>query len=115
MLSPATWSHLACLIERQSIDHISWDSDFATRENARRLLLELSIAFDILPAPLYVEGIQCEGRDATFKGSFSDIFRGMYRGTSVALKRWRSTMTEGELLQIRRVSGIHSSSKLRHL
>lgn len=66
--------------------------------------MELSVAFDILPASLHIEGVQCEGRDAAMKGGFSDIFRGTYRGTYVAIKRWRVTMTEGELLRLRRVS-----------
>ncbi|KAJ7623223.1 kinase-like domain-containing protein [Roridomyces roridus] len=56
---------------------------------ARRLLVKLSKASDTLPSSLFIQGVSRIDKDATFCGSFGDIYRSSYQGQDVALKRIR--------------------------
>ncbi|KAJ7833478.1 kinase-like domain-containing protein [Mycena leptocephala] len=56
---------------------------------ARRLLVKLSEASDMLPTCLFIQGVSRLDKEATFGGSFGDIYRASYHGQDVALKRIR--------------------------
>ncbi|KAJ7115954.1 kinase-like domain-containing protein [Mycena epipterygia] len=56
---------------------------------ARRLLVKLSEASDILPSSLFIQGVSRLDKEATFGGTFGDIYRASYQGQDVALKRIR--------------------------
>ncbi|KAJ6591584.1 kinase-like domain-containing protein [Mycena vulgaris] len=56
---------------------------------ARRLLVKLSEASDTLPSSLFIQGVSRLEKEATFGGTFGDIYRASYGGQDVALKRIR--------------------------
>ncbi|KAF7356563.1 hypothetical protein MVEN_00990000 [Mycena venus] len=56
---------------------------------ARRLLVKLSEASDTLPKSLFITGVSSLDKEATFGGTFGDIYRASYQGQDVALKRIR--------------------------
>ncbi|KAF8216543.1 kinase-like domain-containing protein [Mycena galopus ATCC 62051] len=56
---------------------------------ARRLLVKLSEASDTLPKSLFIRGVSNLDKEATFGGTFGDIYRASYGGEDVALKRIR--------------------------
>ncbi|KAF7308853.1 hypothetical protein MKEN_01085200 [Mycena kentingensis (nom. inval.)] len=56
---------------------------------ARRLLVKLSEASDTLPASLFIRGVLRVDKEATFGGTFGDIYRATYQDGEVALKRIR--------------------------
>ncbi|KAF7309834.1 hypothetical protein MIND_00355300 [Mycena indigotica] len=56
---------------------------------ARRLLVKLSEASDTLPASLFIQGVLRVDKEATFGGTFGDIYRASYEEQDVALKRIR--------------------------
>ncbi|KAJ7066561.1 kinase-like domain-containing protein [Mycena amicta] len=64
------------------------DSDNLTLK-ARRLLVKLSEVSDTLPASLFIRGVLRVEKEATFGGTFGDIYRASYEGRDVALKRIR--------------------------
>ena len=55
----------------------------------RRLLIGLSRRAQVLPSQLYVRGVYCENREMVAWGGYGDIFRGLFQGEEVALKRLR--------------------------
>ncbi|KAJ7281522.1 kinase-like domain-containing protein [Mycena rebaudengoi] len=63
------------------------DEDFTLK--ARRLLVKLSEASDTLPSSLFIQGVARVDQEATFGGTFGDIYRASYQGEDVALKRIR--------------------------
>ncbi|KAJ7765418.1 kinase-like domain-containing protein [Mycena maculata] len=56
---------------------------------ARRLLVKLSEVSDTLPSSLFIQGVARLDKEATFGGTFGDIYRCSYQGQDVALKRIR--------------------------
>ncbi|KAJ7504391.1 kinase-like domain-containing protein [Mycena galericulata] len=56
---------------------------------ARRLLVKLSEASDTLPSSLFIQGVSRLDKEATFGGTFGDIYRASFQGRDVALKRIR--------------------------
>ncbi|KAJ7091357.1 kinase-like domain-containing protein [Mycena belliarum] len=56
---------------------------------ARRLLVRLSEASDTLPSSLFIRGVSRLDKEATFGGTFGDIYRATFEGQTVALKRIR--------------------------
>ncbi|KAJ7577104.1 kinase-like domain-containing protein [Mycena floridula] len=70
---------------------------------ARRLLVKLSQSRDILPSCLFIKGVKRLDKDATYGGTFGDIFRASYQGTEVALKRVRVFQRDSAAHKIRQV------------
>ncbi|KAJ7574471.1 kinase-like domain-containing protein, partial [Mycena floridula] len=68
---------------------------------ARRLLVKLSQSRDILPSCLFIKGVKRLDKDATYGGTFGDIFRASYQGTEVALKRVRVFQRDSAAHKIR--------------
>ncbi|KAK7001482.1 hypothetical protein R3P38DRAFT_2731285 [Favolaschia claudopus] len=56
---------------------------------ARRLIRKLAKACDKLPWSLVISGVTQRDEHPTFCGTFGDIFKAMYQGKPVALKRMR--------------------------
>jgi hypothetical protein len=82
----------------RNVDRISAQLD------ARRLIVKLAEASDLLPSSLKIHGVDHRSVDPLFGGTFGDIYRAQYQGNSVALKRLRLFQTDiGENLQARRV------------
>ncbi|KAJ6518846.1 kinase-like domain-containing protein [Mycena sanguinolenta] len=67
--------------------HAAEDAGFTLK--ARRLLVKLSEASDTLPTSLFIKGVSNLDKEATFGGTFGDIYRASYEGEDVALKRIR--------------------------
>lgn len=72
--------------------------------DARRLLVKLSIACDLLPSSLFIQGVTRQEQEATFGGAFGDIYRACYQGEDVALKRIRVFQRDSSQHETRRVS-----------
>ncbi|KAF7370567.1 hypothetical protein MSAN_00689100 [Mycena sanguinolenta] len=66
---------------------VAEDAEFTLK--ARRLLVKLSEASDTLPTSLFIKGVSNLDKEATFGGTFGDIYRASYQGEDVALKRIR--------------------------
>ncbi|KAF7308507.1 Protein kinase domain-containing protein [Mycena chlorophos] len=64
---------------------------------ARPLLVKLSESSGMLPASLFIHGVRRTDQDALFGGAFGDIYRAMYKGRQVALKRMRVFQPDSEL------------------
>jgi hypothetical protein len=78
------------------VPHIvpKWLHIYTHQDELRRrvisLLLKLSIASGTLPRNLFIHGVDIgDDRDAWASGGFADVFRGQYRGITVAVKRLR--------------------------
>ncbi|KAF9468989.1 kinase-like domain-containing protein [Collybia nuda] len=56
---------------------------------ARRLLVKLSEVTGVLPSSLTIRDVTLLEKDAVFGGGFADIYRALYNGKEVALKRMR--------------------------
>jgi hypothetical protein len=70
---------------------------------ARRLLVKLSEASDTLPSSLFIQGVARVDQEATFGGTFGDIYRASYQGEDVALKRIRVFQRDATRHKIRQV------------
>ncbi|KAJ6581547.1 kinase-like domain-containing protein [Mycena capillaripes] len=68
---------------------------------ARRLLVKLSEASDTLPSSLFIRGVSRLDKEATFGGTFGDIYRASYQGQDVALKRIRVFQRDASRHKIR--------------
>nr|GAT45718.1 predicted protein [Mycena chlorophos] len=68
---------------------------------ARRLLVRLSEASDTLPASLFIRGVMRVDQEATFGGTFGDIYRASYEQRDVALKRMRVFQRNSEWHKLR--------------
>lgn len=51
--------------------------------------MRLSLQYSILPASLFLEGVQCPLRETYACGGFADIYRGTYNHEQVVLKKLR--------------------------
>lgn len=60
-----------------------------TRRRLRRLLLRLALKYDQLPSGIHISGVTCACTESIVCGGFADIFKGVYKGEVVALKRLR--------------------------
>ncbi|KAJ7083620.1 kinase-like domain-containing protein [Mycena belliarum] len=67
----------------RNVDRISAQLD------ARRLIIRLSEACDLLPSSLTITGVDQQNIRHLSGGTFGDIYKAHYQGTSVALKRLR--------------------------
>ncbi|KAJ6536002.1 kinase-like domain-containing protein [Mycena vulgaris] len=67
----------------RNVDRISAQLD------ARRLIVKLSEASDLLPSSLTIHGVEQKSLDPLFGGTFGDIYKAQYQGNNVALKRLR--------------------------
>ncbi|KAF8155305.1 kinase-like domain-containing protein [Mycena galopus ATCC 62051] len=71
--------------------------------DARRFLVGLSEACDLLPSSLTIHGLGNTKTDPVSGGGFADVYKEHFQGNWVALKRLRVFQTDGdENLQIRR-------------
>lgn len=70
---------------------------------ARRLVGKLVKACDKLPSSLKISGVTQRDEHASFCGGFGDVFKAMYQGKYVALKRMRMFQSADQR-DIRRVS-----------
>ncbi len=73
-------------------DHSELDPDVSLE--ARWLLLrrlqKLACEASLLPSHLYIDGVECQGRECLGNGGFADVFRGTYNGNVVAVKHLRT-------------------------
>ncbi|KAJ3540717.1 hypothetical protein NM688_g6188 [Phlebia brevispora] len=66
------------------------ENDMSTyRSRMRILMTRLALASGRLPEELFLHAVQCNSFDPVGQGSFSDIFKGQYQGSPVAIKRLR--------------------------
>ncbi|KAJ7144140.1 kinase-like domain-containing protein [Mycena epipterygia] len=65
----------------------------AATGKARRLMGKLAKACDKLPTSLIIFGVTERDDQASFSGGFGEVFRAMYQGKAVALKRMRMLQT----------------------
>ena len=56
----------------------------------RRLLVALSRNAKAVPGSLRLEGITLQDKNAVSGGGFADVYKGLYKGNLVALKRLRT-------------------------
>jgi hypothetical protein len=68
---------------------IEQDQDFVRRKTLSKLLVKMTHHFDVLPSALCVQGVEDVSSEAVSCGAFADIYKGVYRGRAVALKRFR--------------------------
>jgi hypothetical protein len=80
------------------------------RKEIGRLLLKLMDQFNRLPSTLFVPGVRTYSRDAVNAGGYADIFKGIYQGKQVALKRFRTYNVENERLVLNKVTAYVFSS-----
>nr|GAT45693.1 kinase-like protein [Mycena chlorophos] len=80
--------------------HSSLDSENFTLK-ARRLLVKLSEASDTLPSSLFIRDLIRVEQEASFGGTFGDIYRASYQGRDVALKRMRVFQRNSEWHKLR--------------
>lgn len=73
--------------------------------------MKLSETRDVLPSSLFIKGVTRLEREATFGGTFGDIYRASYEGREVALKKIRVFQRDPEVHKIRQVRK-HSSFNL---
>jgi len=59
------------------------------RRRIHRLLVKLSLKYNVLPASLFLHGVKFSGEECHSSGSFADIYLGELDGSQVALKRLR--------------------------
>jgi hypothetical protein len=57
------------------------------RSAALCLIVKIAASTGKLPSSLFVHGVKLESRDAFFRGGFADIYRGVYEGEKVAIKK----------------------------
>ncbi|KAJ7620585.1 kinase-like domain-containing protein [Mycena polygramma] len=69
---------------------------------ARRLIIKLSEACDMLPLSLFIAGVSGRAEHATFAGGFADIYQATHDGKAVALKHLRMLNSDSEHRRIRR-------------
>ncbi|KAK7046642.1 kinase-like domain-containing protein [Favolaschia claudopus] len=85
-------SHAQALIDATQ-DVINWGAlpNATSRRKARQLMQELSEAREklLLPASLYLEGVNDHDEHPTYHGGFGDVFQASYQNKVVALKRIR--------------------------
>jgi hypothetical protein len=99
------------LTRRQVLDKGSIQSeDEGFTLKARRLLVKLSEASDTLPSSLFIQGVSRLDSEATFGGTFGDIYRASYQGQDVALKRIRVFQRDSGRHKIRQVGFIALAS-----
>ncbi|KAJ6476297.1 kinase-like domain-containing protein [Mycena sanguinolenta] len=81
------------------------DSGFiVSQEHTRmalRIVRKLSESCDILPSSLFIVGVEERDEHPTFGGGFGDIYRALYGGQRVALKRMRHFLRGSDLRRIR--------------
>lgn len=77
--------------------------DRDTYRKAHRLLIQLSKACDNLPSSLFISGVLRLDEEAMYGGGFADIFRAIYNGNEVALKRLRVYQAGRDRQRIHRV------------
>jgi hypothetical protein len=63
--------------------------DFVLRKTLSRVLVKLTQKVDHLPESIKVTGIRAVSTEPVAAGGFADIFKGIYQGKAVALKRFR--------------------------
>ncbi|KAJ7713742.1 kinase-like domain-containing protein [Mycena metata] len=63
--------------------------------DARRLIVQLSEAADLLPSSLTIHGIE-NTKETALGGNFGDIFTASHRGQAVAVKRLRFFQADGD-------------------
>ncbi|KAJ7449255.1 kinase-like domain-containing protein [Mycena latifolia] len=81
----------------RNVDRVSAQLD------ARRLIVKLSEACDLLPSSLTIRGVEHKSMDPLAGGSYGDIFHAQYQGIGVALKRLRFFQADSaENLETRR-------------
>lgn len=86
----------------RNVDRVSAQLD------ARRLIVRLSEACDLLPSSLAIDGVEDTSLHPLFGGTFGDIYKAQFQGNHVALKRLRLfQMDSAENLQNRRVCLFH--------
>ncbi|KAH8092669.1 kinase-like domain-containing protein, partial [Cristinia sonorae] len=74
------------------------------RRRIHKLLMKLSLKYDILPASLFIHGVKYSGGECHSSGSFADIYVGDLNGRTVALKRLRmfQMIDESKSTQLKR-------------
>jgi hypothetical protein len=69
--------------------------------DARRLLISLSQEAGLLPSTLFVTGVTLLQDQPPTHGGFAEVYRGMYDGHLVAIKRLRPSENLQTTLQVR--------------
>ncbi|THH29984.1 hypothetical protein EUX98_g4198 [Antrodiella citrinella] len=65
------------------------EDERVVQRHLRRILLKLSLQYQILPLALFMLGVECQSLESTGFGGFADVFCGTHQGRKVALKRLR--------------------------
>jgi hypothetical protein len=66
---------------------------------AVNIMLQVSVASLQLPRAMFVHGVDFTGQTApTFYGGFSEVWKAVYRGRVVSVKRYKATRTSAVLL-----------------
>ena len=55
----------------------------------RRLLVKLVVLNNSLPTSFYIQGVAYDGSESFGSDAFTDLYRGVWSGKAVALKRFR--------------------------
>jgi hypothetical protein len=74
------------------VKHSQWLDANSHHEDRRRvikLLVDIASASNELPRTLFLRGVQLHSFNPTSCGAYADVFRGSWKGTTVALKRLR--------------------------
>ncbi|KAJ7617180.1 kinase-like domain-containing protein [Roridomyces roridus] len=79
-------------IVQDTLDRALLNSREATSK-ARRLIGKLAKACNKLPSSLIISGVTDRDEDASFSGGFGDVYKAIYRGKPVALKKMRMFQT----------------------
>jgi hypothetical protein len=78
--------------------------DFVLRKTLNRILVRLTQKVDRLPASIMLTGIRAVSEEPVAAGGFADIFKGIYQGKAVALKRFRKFSVDRDRTKAVRVS-----------
>ena len=70
----------------------------------RRLLIGLSKKAQLLPDSLFVEGVICNDKNSVACGGYADVYRAVYCGREVALKRMRVFSSDSSEKEMKSVS-----------
>ncbi len=73
-------------------------------------LVGLSRRAQILPSTLFIDGVECKDRNAVAGGGFADIYRGLFGGQEVALKRIRTFTNDSAADEEEQVSSRYTES-----